>query len=159
MMYSIPSSTPIFFVNMVAIVTAGLKWPPEMCPSAVTMTAIAAVDTALWDIRGKSLKVPVYELLGGPSRESVMVYGHAHGGTIDETVASVGEYIQLGYRAVRAQCGVPGVANAYGVGRSRLSYEPAEKGKPLETCWSTEKYLTFVPQLFARLRATAQASK
>src|SRR4029079_9782995 len=41
----------------------------------VTMTAIAAVDTALWDIRGKTLDTPVYQLLGGASRDSVMVYG------------------------------------------------------------------------------------
>src|SRR5215204_7553828 len=40
----------------------------------VTMAAIGAVDTALWDIKGKSLGVPVYQLLGGRSREGVMVY-------------------------------------------------------------------------------------
>src|SRR5207248_8670213 len=45
----------------------------------ITMTAIAAVDTALWDIKAKSLGVPVYQLLGGASREAVMVYGHASG--------------------------------------------------------------------------------
>ena len=71
----------------------------------VTMTAIAAVDTALWDIKGKALDVPVYQLLGGASREAVLVYGHANGATIDETVAAVAEYIELGYtrdaRAVR----------------------------------------------------------
>src|SRR6476661_10485023 len=37
----------------------------------VTMSAIAAVDVALWDIKAKSLNVPLYELLGGASRESV----------------------------------------------------------------------------------------
>src|SRR6516165_10847929 len=58
----------------------------------VTMTAIAAVDTALWDIKGKSLNTPVYQLLGGASRESVMVYGHASGETIDETCAAVARY-------------------------------------------------------------------
>src|SRR6266404_9893025 len=58
----------------------------------VTMTAIAAVDTALWDIQGKVLGVPVYQLLGGASRDSVMVYGHAHGDDIKETVKAVAEY-------------------------------------------------------------------
>jgi mannonate dehydratase len=118
----------------------------------VTMSAIAAVDTALWDIRGKALNTPVYQLIGGASRESVLIYGHANGETIDETVAAVAEYVRLGYRAVRAQCGVPGVAGAYGVGRGDLYYEPAEKARPLETSWSTEKYLNIVPELFARLR-------
>src|SRR3954465_2663930 len=58
----------------------------------VTMSAIAAVDTALWDLKGKTLGVPVYQLLGGASRDSVLVYGHANGGTIDETVQAVAHY-------------------------------------------------------------------
>jgi L-alanine-DL-glutamate epimerase-like enolase superfamily enzyme len=45
----------------------------------VTMTAIAAIDVALWDIKGKAAGMPVYELLGGAAREGVMVYGHASG--------------------------------------------------------------------------------
>jgi mannonate dehydratase len=118
----------------------------------VTMTAIAAVDTALWDLCGKRLGVPVYELLGGASRESVMVYGHANGETIDETVEAVSGYVESGYRAIRVQCGVPGRPNAYGVGRGRLFYEPAEKHRPLETSWNTERYLSIVPVLFDRLR-------
>jgi mannonate dehydratase len=118
----------------------------------VTMTAISAVDTALWDIRGKALNTPVYQLLGGASRESVLIYGHANGKTIDDTVAAVGEYVKLGYRAIRAQCGVPGMPDAYGVGRGALYYEPAEKQKPLETVWNTARYLDVVPQLFDRLR-------
>src|SRR3977135_52940 len=44
----------------------------------VMMTAIAAVDTALWDIKGKAAGMPVFELLGGKSREAVLVYGHAN---------------------------------------------------------------------------------
>jgi mannonate dehydratase len=118
----------------------------------VTMTAIAAVDTALWDILGKSVNRPVYQLLGGASRESVLVYGHANGRTIDEMVEAVAHYRGLGYRAIRAQCGVPGVPHAYGVGRGTLQYEPAEKGLPPETCWSTEQYLSFIPAVFERLR-------
>jgi mannonate dehydratase len=117
----------------------------------VTMTAVAAVDTALWDILGKSVNRPVYQLLGGASRESVLVYGHANGGTIEETVDAVGRYQSRGYRAIRAQCGIPGLSGTYGVSRGP-SYEPAQKGLPQETCWSTEKYLSFVPTLFERLR-------
>jgi mannonate dehydratase len=117
----------------------------------VAMSAIAAVDTALWDIKGKALGVPLYQLLGGASRESVMVYGHASGETIDETVASVARYAARGYRAIRAQCSVPGLARTYGIGRGD-HYEPAERGLVTETVWNTEPYLRSVPPLFARLR-------
>src|SRR5215831_7605602 len=82
----------------------------------VTMTAIAAVDTALWDIKGKALNVPVYQLLGGASRESVMVYGHASGADIEDTVKAVAHYQSLGYKAIRAQSGIPGIPSTYGVG-------------------------------------------
>src|SRR5713101_5790729 len=61
----------------------------------VTMSAIAAVDTALWDIKGKALNTPVYQLLGGASRDGVLVYGHASGNTLKETVEAVGKYIKL----------------------------------------------------------------
>src|SRR5688572_16437986 len=117
-----------------------------------TMTAMAAVDTALWDILGKSVNRPLSQLPGGASRESVMVYGHANGSTVDETAAAVGRYVDMGYKAVRAQCAVPGMPHAYGVGRGDLYYEPAERGKAPETVWSTERYLSFVPSLFERLR-------
>ena len=118
----------------------------------VTMSAIAAVDTALWDLKAKSLGVPLYQLLGGASRESVLVYGHASGTDIDDTVRAVAHYIELGYKAIRAQSGIPGLAGTYGVGRGGMYYEPAEKDAPPENRWSSEHYLNFVPQLFARLR-------
>jgi mannonate dehydratase len=117
------------------------------------MAAIGAVDTALWDIKGKSLNTPVYQLLGGASREAVLVYGHANGDDIDETVTAVSRYLDLGYKAVRAQCGVPGLPGTYGVGRGQMYYEPAEKGLPPENVWSSELYLNSVPELFKRLRA------
>jgi len=118
----------------------------------VTMSAIAAVDTALWDIKAKSLNVPLYQLLGGASRDGVLVYGHASGGNIEETVEAVGNYVKQGYKAIRAQSGIPGLASTYGVGRKGAHYEPAEKDAPPENQWSSELYLNFVPQLFARLR-------
>ncbi|HLK04988.1 MAG TPA: D-mannonate dehydratase ManD [Candidatus Acidoferrum sp.] len=118
----------------------------------VTMCAIAAVDTALWDIKGKALNVPVYQLLGGASRESVLVYGHASGADIEDTVKAVAHYQSMGYKAIRAQSGIPGLASTYGVGKGKMYYEPAVKDAPQEDVWDSERYMNFVPQLFARLR-------
>ena len=118
----------------------------------VTMTAIAAVDTAVWDIKGKALNAPVYQLLGGASRDAVMVYGHAGGETVGAAVESAARYLAKGYKAVRVQCAVAGMDKTYGIGRGDR-YEPAERGGLAETRWSTERYLDAVPPLFERLRS------
>src|SRR5580692_12471557 len=76
----------------------------------VTMTAIAAVDVGLWDIKGKSLNTPVYNLLGGKSREGVLVYAHANGIDIDHAIDDVARHKDLGYKAIRVQSGIPGLA-------------------------------------------------
>ncbi|HBX66430.1 MAG TPA: bifunctional D-altronate/D-mannonate dehydratase, partial [Balneolaceae bacterium] len=121
----------------------------------VTMSAIAAVDMALWDIKGKMLDTPVYNLLGGKSREAIMVYGHANGKDIAETVDEVGRHLDEGYKAVRAQSGIPGIESTYGVSKTKDNYEPAVRGDlPKESLWSTEKYLNFIPKLFKELRDT-----
>src|ERR1700749_4882017 len=51
-----------------------------------TMSAIAAVDTALWDLKAKAAGMPLYQLLGGACRTGVRVYGHANGQTVEETI-------------------------------------------------------------------------
>ena len=117
----------------------------------VTMTAIAAVDMALWDIKGKALGAPVYQLLGGASRDAVTVYAHASGETIEDAVESARRHAGMGYTAVRVQCGIPGVERPYGIARGDR-YEPAERGPLSETVWNTEPYLAVVPRLFDRLR-------
>jgi mannonate dehydratase len=118
----------------------------------VTMSAIAAVDVALWDIKGKALNTPVYNLLGGKSRESVLVYGHANGRDTDAALEDVARHAEQGFKAVRVQSGIPGLSATYGISKGPGRYEPAERGLPSEYQWSSELYLRHVPTLFARVR-------
>jgi len=118
----------------------------------VSMAALSAIDLALWDIKAKALDTPLYNLLGGKSRERVLVYGHANGPDPKAAVDAVGRLIDAGYVAVRVQSGVPGVGHVYGVAKGDRPYEPAERGLPPVESWDTAKYLRIVPQLFANVR-------
>jgi mannonate dehydratase len=118
----------------------------------VTMTAIAAIDMALWDLKGKALGTPVYNLLGGKSRNQVLVYAHATGRDVAHAIDEVERYRAMGYTAIRVQSGVPGLKSTYGVAKDDKYYEPAERGLPSESLWSSEKYLRAVPKLFEAIR-------
>ncbi|NND32061.1 MAG: D-galactonate dehydratase family protein [Saprospiraceae bacterium] len=120
---------------------------------AVNMAAIGAIDIALWDLKAKALKVPLYQLLGGKSRQQVLTYCHAQGKTLPETMDAIRQKAELGYQAIRVQSGVPGMKSIYGIAKSSKGYEPAIKGNvPAEECWDTNKYLNFAPKLFAAVR-------
>ncbi len=118
----------------------------------VTMAAIAAVDMALWDLKAKRAGMPLYQLLGGRCREGVTVYTHANGHSIDDVLESVAKHVEEGYKAIRVQSAVPGVADAYGVPHGDKAYEPADGDLPREETWSTAKYLRFVPELMDAVR-------
>lgn len=63
----------------------------------VLMSAIAGIDQALWDIKGKALGVPVYELLGGRVRDRMRTYRWVGGDRPAELVAAIGEQLEAGF--------------------------------------------------------------
>ncbi|WP_108258723.1 D-mannonate dehydratase ManD [Mangrovicoccus ximenensis] len=117
----------------------------------VTMAAIGGIDTALWDIKAKAAGMPLYQLLGGASRERLMAYVHAQGSEIAQTVEAVARRMEEGFRAVRAQVGIPGLPAVYGTDKSATNTADLN-GLPQEEVWSTPKYLRHVPKLFEALR-------
>lgn len=131
----------------------------------VTMAAIAAVDTALWDIKAKVAGLPLYQLLGGRSRQGVLCYGHASGVDIPELFDSIRAHTEQGYRAIRVQTGVPGLSSVYGVASSafasagdagtttRYDHEPARRSDvPVEEQWDTRAYMRHIPEVFEAVR-------
>lgn len=67
----------------------------------ILTAAIAAIDIALWDIKGKALDVPVYDLLGGRVRDRVLTYNHNTGDTIEELVACCQRSVAEGWKVLR----------------------------------------------------------
>src|SRR5690348_2144347 len=74
----------------------------------VLNNAMSGVDQALWDIKGKRARMPVYQLLGGKCRRAADVYVHASGGTVEEVEESARHYMEQGFRYIRCQIAVEG---------------------------------------------------
>ena len=68
---------------------------------SVVQGALSAIDIALWDIKGKRLGVPIYDLIGGKTRDKVRCYMHVRGETLDELVQDAMLKAKHGFTAVR----------------------------------------------------------
>lgn len=123
----------------------------------IAMAAYGAIDTALWDIKAKLANMPLYQLFGGKSRDGAMVYAHATGADLEDLMDSIAAYVEEGYKAIRVQCGIPGMPTAsYAV--------PTEKGntknyitdytgiQPTVEIWDTGKYMRYMPGALMQIR-------
>src|SRR5437667_8855599 len=96
----------------------------------VLNNAISGVDQALWDIKGRQAGMPVYQLLGGKSREAVDCYSHASGRDIPQLLDSARRIMAAGFRHVSVQVGVEGMAG-YGSARGEGKIEALPDGPVL----------------------------
>jgi mannonate dehydratase len=120
----------------------------------INLAAIAAIDMALWDIKGKVAGMPVYQLLGGKSRKAVTLYAHANGESIEDTLDKTAELIEQGFKVIRLQSAIPGLKVTYGVLGDKKDYYELQGNRPLppEEEWSTQKYFKLVAELFRQAR-------
>jgi mannonate dehydratase len=116
----------------------------------VNNNVLAAMDMALWDIKGKRAGMPVYELLGGKVRDAVPCYDHRGGRDKEQAVEEVQKSMAEGWRYIRVQYGEGG----YGGG----GFIPAGQGERPEGGYSglafdEDMYVTTIPQVFDYVRA------
>lgn len=123
----------------------------------IAMAAFGAIDMALWDIKAKLAGMPLYQLFGGKSRTGALVYAHASGSDLEALMDSISHYLEQGYKAVRVQCGIPGMpTEAYGVAKALEPDKPFITDfsgvKPKEEIWDTDRYLRFMPNVLMEIR-------
>jgi mannonate dehydratase len=111
--------------------------------------AISGVDMALWDILGKRTGLPVYQLLGGKCRTAVDTYRHASGKTFEDVEQAARKAMAQGFRHIRPQVGVPGLAT-YSVSERAGDAKLPENRRP--RIWEPRPYVRTVPRLFDYLR-------
>lgn len=120
----------------------------------INLAAISAIDMALWDLKGKIAELPVCQLLGGKSRTGVTLYAHANGESIAATLDQAERLVEQGFKAIRLQSAVPGLASTYGVLGDRKDYYELQSDRPLppEETWSSSRYFEMIVDLFEQAR-------
>jgi len=117
----------------------------------VLNNALSGLDEALWDIKGKRAKMPVYQLLGGKSRIAVDTYTHASGNTVEAIATQVQRFMDQGFRHVRIQQG------GYGGGgtmQTQPDFKTEGYGRQNDGYTDEAEYLRRVPKMFEYVRKT-----
>jgi len=95
----------------------------------VLNNALSGIDQALWDIKGKMANMPVYDLLGGKTREAAAVYVHASGDTESEVGDKMQAYVEQGFHHIRVQISTPGYST-YGNKSAKTGGETVSNNDP-----------------------------
>ena len=96
---------------------------------------MSGVDIALWDIKGKRANMPLYQLLGGKVRFGADLYFHASGRDFQQVEENARRGMEMGYRYIRVQGGVPGLATygARGATPAAANRQPKPLARPTRT--------------------------
>jgi mannonate dehydratase len=106
----------------------------------VLNNAISGIDQALWDIKGRQAGMPVYQLAGGKCREAVDCYTHADGAEFANTAEAAKRFMAQGFRHVRIQVGVPGMAG-YGSARGEAQIKALHEKPVFEPAFYVRRAL------------------
>lgn len=115
----------------------------------VLNNAISGLDEALWDIKGKRAKMPVFQLLGGKSRFAIPCYTHAQGNTPEEVADDALKIMERGFKYVRIQQGGYG---AVGSNNEKPDFKQAGFGGESDSYMNERVYLKSVPKMFEIVR-------
>ncbi|MBC7758723.1 MAG: starvation-sensing protein RspA [Phormidesmis sp. FL-bin-119] len=115
----------------------------------VLNNALSGLDQALWDIKGKRAKMPVYQLLGGRSRINVDTYVHASSPTLEGLAEQVQGFMEKGWRHIRIQQGGYGARAADG---AIADFKAAKYGRETDAPSDMGEYLRSVPRMFDHIR-------
>ncbi len=122
----------------------------------VLFNAMSGIDMALWDIKGKRANMPVYQLLGGKCRFAAACYVHVRGRDMKEVEANARQAMAKGYRHIRVQVAVPGMATygAADTARTEPAAPPSNGPTDPKAIWEPVPYLRTLPKMFEHLRLT-----